>query len=128
MTLFSLEMELWDEAEAYVDTADTCQLAHHITRKTIKYDIWLDTCHKAIVARWMDWKPAVVQNTAYDMSHHWVLVAVNVDASKGNTTDLRVTHHSELGEDNVITMTEEDLTVVYDINAKMYFGSLLGVA
>ena len=62
-TLFSLEMETWNEAEARKDEPQTCQLADKITRKKIKYEIELDSCHKAIVARWMDWEPAVVQNT-----------------------------------------------------------------
>lgn len=63
MTLFSLEMELWDEKEAFAEQAQTCQLANTIRRTKIKYDISLDSCHKAIVARWMDYKPAVAQNT-----------------------------------------------------------------
>jgi len=62
-TLFSLEMEVWNEAEARKDEESTCQLADKITRKRIKYDIWLDSCHKAIIARWMDYEPAVTQNT-----------------------------------------------------------------
>lgn len=55
------------------------------------------------------------------------MVAVRVYSSNGQT-ELTMTHGSEMGDRSVITMTEEDLEIVYDINAKMYFGSLLGYA
>ena len=127
-TLFSLEMEVWNEAEARKDEESTCQLADKITRKRIKYDIWLDSCHKAIIARWMDYEPAVTQNTQYDMTHQWVHVAIHVNSKSDNSIDLEVVHHSEGKDAATVLMTDRDLSIAYDIDAKMYFGSLLGYA
>jgi hypothetical protein len=52
--LVSFDVEVWDYAAAVAPLAETCQLAHSITRNRVRGGFEIDTCRRGVVSYRLD--------------------------------------------------------------------------